>query len=173
MARSSAFTAVPGWGGVLMGASALATAAIAGAPVSSTAALKWWVADGAIGLAIGVGAIWRKAHRAEVRLPDAVTRRFMIAFIPALVAGGVLSLALIRAGATALLPACWLLTYGAAVSSAGAHSLRIVPVVGAAFMAMGLASLLAPADWGHWFLAAGFGGLHVIFGWHIARRHGG
>jgi len=30
-----------------------------------------------------------------------------------------------------------------------------------------------PAAWGHWFMAAGFGGLHIGFGLVIARKYGG
>ena len=139
MARSAAFTAVPGWGGVLMGVSAIVTSLVADAPGSSRTALVWWLADGVLGLCIGLAAIWRKLHRADVTLLSAVTRRFITAFVPPLLAGAVLTPALVKAGAGALLPACWLLTYGAAVASAGAHSLRIVPYVGAAFMVTGLA----------------------------------
>jgi hypothetical protein len=173
MARSAAFTAVPGWGGVLMGLSALVTAVVAGAPGESGRALAWWLADGVAGFLIGLGAIWRKAHRADVHLLDAVTRRFLTASLPALAAGALLTPVLVNAGAAGRLPACWLLTYGAAVTSAGAHSIRVVPVLGIALMATGAASLVAPPSAGHWFLAAGFGILQMVFGWHIARRHGG
>ena len=51
--------------------------------------------------------------------------------------------------------------------------MRIVPLMGAAFMALGAIAFAAPAQWGHFFLAAGFGGLHIGFGLVIARRYGG
>jgi hypothetical protein len=41
------------------------------------------------------------------------------------------------------------------------------------FMALGVAAFIAPAGWGNVFMAAGFGGLHIIFGGIIARKHGG
>ena len=37
-------------------------------------------------------------------------------------------------------------------------------------MVLGAAAFAAPASWGHWLLAAGFGGLHIAFGLVIARN---
>ena len=57
--------------------------------------------------------------------------------------------------------------------SAGTFSVRVVPLMGIGFMALGAIALATPAAWGDAWLAAGFGGLHVAFGLVIARRHGG
>src|SRR5579864_7480069 len=81
--------------------------------------------------------------------------------------------ALFAAGERGLLPGMWLLLYGTAVVTGGAFSVRIVPIMGLGFMALGAAALFAPAGWGDAFLAAGFGGLNLVFGLFIARRHGG
>jgi hypothetical protein len=40
-------------------------------------------------------------------------------------------------------------------------------------MASGVAALLLPASAANWMMLAGFGGLHIVFGFYIARRYGG
>ena len=67
----------------------------------------------------------------------------------------------------------WLVLYGAAFTSGGAFSVRPVPVMGVAFLALGAACFLAPPAWQPAFLIAGFGGLHLIFGVLITRQYGG
>jgi hypothetical protein len=74
---------------------------------------------------------------------------------------------------TAQLPGCWLLLYGAAVTSAGAFSVRPVPLMGGCFMVLGALAFALPAAWGHILMAAGFGLLQVGFGFVIAGRYGG
>ena len=88
-------------------------------------------------------------------------------------AGAVLTLVLFRTGAMGFLPGVWLLLYGASVVSGGAASVRIVPLMGACFMAAGAVALLAPPSWGNLLLAAGFGGLHILFGIVITVKYGG
>jgi len=45
--------------------------------------------------------------------------------------------------------------------------------MGSGFMAIGGLALFAPAAWGNALLAAGFGGLHILFGIIIAVKYGG
>jgi hypothetical protein len=71
-----------------------------------------------------------------------------------------------------LLPGIWLSIYGAAVTTAGAHSVRIVPVMGIAFIALGAAVLLFPLP-SDLMLGLGLGGLHILFGILLWRNHGG
>jgi hypothetical protein len=52
-------------------------------------------------------------------------------------------------------------------------SVRIVPAMGLGFLVCGAAALFAPESAGDYFMAAGFGGLHIVFGFIIARRYGG
>ena len=53
--------------------------------------------------------------------------------------------------------------YGAGVASAGMFSVRLVPLMGTLFMLAGVLALMAPAGWGDACMAAGFGGLHLVF----------
>jgi len=182
MEGAASFTAVPGIGGVLVGASALLAGAIAHDPRAFSRsgaapyAERWlgiWILEGVLALAIGLLFAYRKARRIQVELFSRPARKFMLAFAPSLLAGGVMTSALWRAAHVGLLPGCWLLLYGAGISAAGAFSVRIVPVMGTCFLLIGSAAMLSPPEWGDAWLAGGFGGLHIIFGILIARRYGG
>ena len=170
--RGAAFTAVPGWGGVAMGVSALA----AGALAATQAEGRWvavWLMEAVLAAAIGFLAIRRKAIRSEVPLLSGTGRKVLLSFLPPALAGLALTVALAAAGFFAVLPGTWLLLYGAAVITAGTYSVKAVPLMGLGFMALGTLALFAPAAWGDPLMAVGFGGLHIVFGTIIARRHGG
>jgi hypothetical protein len=174
MARAGAFTAVPGWGGVAMGATALAAAAISGPPDNSLRWILVWFGDAAAAATIALTSMARKARRSGAPLsPGSPAYRFALAYVPPLVAGIVLTPVFATLDLMARLPGCWLLLYGTAVATGGAFSVRVVPLMGVAFMALGTIAFAAPAAWGHYFLAAGFGGLHIVFGLIIARHYGG
>jgi hypothetical protein len=173
MERASTFTAVPGLGGIAMGAVALAAAALSLAAKTQEQWLGIWVAAACVAVVIGVAAMARKARRTHTDLFSGPGRRFLLMLVPPLGAGAVMTLAFERAGLVPLLPGVWLLLYGTAVVTGGAHAIRLVPVMGALFMLLGCAALSSPAAWGTAYLAAGFGALHIGFGVAIARRHGG
>ena len=173
MERSAAFTAVSGWGQVLLGLTALAAAWLAAIQLSPFAWLRVWLAEGILAVAIALLSCTWKANRRGLPLFSGPARKVALGLAPPLVAGAFLTFALFRAGLQPALPAAWLLLYGAGIMTGGAFSVAIVPVMGLCFMLLGAFAALGPAAWGNWFLAAGFGGLHVLFGLIIARRHGG
>lgn len=177
MTRAGQFTAVPGWGGVAMGVSALATAIISGPPDQSLRWIAIWVADAVVAVTIALVSMTHKADRSGISLwrtaPGTPARRFALAFAPPLVAGLALTAVFWADGLAARLPGCWLLLYGTAAATGGAMSVRVVPIMGVCFMMLGAVAFAAPAAIGHWLLAAGFGGLHIVFGLMIARRYGG
>lgn len=180
MERAGSFTSVPGWGMVAVGVTALATAAIAGplpaVRVYETAADRWlilWLAEAVLALGIGTVTLIGKARAANDPILSGPGRRFGLSFLPPIVAGGLLTMALYQIDQFVLLPGSWLLLYGTGVTTAGAFSVRPVPLMGLGFMALGTVALFAPPSWGHALLATGFGGLHIAFGTIIARRYGG
>lgn len=173
MEGAASFTAVPGWGGAAIGATALFAALAASRAHTREAWIATWLLEAVVAVAIGGLAIARKARAAGLPLLRGPGRRFVASLAPPFVAGGLLTAVLARAGAYDLLPGMWLLLYGAGVVTGGAFSVRAVPVMGVCFMVLGAGALFCPAAWGDVLLAAGFGALHVLFGALIARRHGG
>jgi hypothetical protein len=173
MEHAGSFTAVPGWGGVAMGVSAIGAAAIAAVQPNDGLWLRVWLAEAIVGATIGTLTMLQKARRGQTSLLSAPGRKFALAYAPPVVVGALLTLALLHTTAFHLLPAVWLLCYGAAVLTGGALSVPAVPVMGLCFLAIGAAALWTPVAWRDPLLAVGFGGCHIIFGVIIARRHGG
>jgi hypothetical protein len=173
MERCASFTAVPGWGGVAMGITGLVAASIALRQTSPRAWLATWLIAALIANAIGATTLVWKAHKANIPLLSGAGQKFALSLSPPLIAGGLLTAVLYAAGMTGILPGLWLLLYGAGVVTGGAFSVKIVPVMGLCLMSLGAVALVAPPFWGNWFLATGFGGIHILFGLIIARRHGG
>jgi hypothetical protein len=171
--RAGEFTAVPGIGGMLMGSTALVAAWIAG---PRTAAPRWlavWLLEAVVALSIGIAAAAHKSKRVRIPLLSGPGRKFVAGLAPAMLAGAVLTLVLFRLGVPGVLPGICLLLYGAGVVSGGASSVRVVPAMGACFMLAGAVALFLPATSGDLLLAAGFGGLHILFGTIIAVKYGG
>lgn len=172
MARATPLTAVPGWGGVAMGITALAASWLAWRQSNPAEWLAVWLAEATLALAIGGFALVRKAQRGEAPGLNWAGRQFAGSFAPPILAGAVLTGVLYRSGLAGLLPGVWLLLYGTAITAAGTFSIRVVPVMGLCFMALGSVALVAPVP-GDLFMALGFGGLQIGFGLLIARRYGG
>jgi hypothetical protein len=173
MERASAFTSIPGWGGVLIGLTALLAACFGHITANPRSWLLTWLTEAALAAAIAAIAMARKASRAGVSFHGAAARRFFVSYFAPIVAGGFLTAVLAAHAFYAALPAAWLLLYGASFISSGAYSIPVVPVMGVCFMLLGVAACFVPFAVGNMLLGAGFGGLHVVFGVVIARRYGG
>ncbi len=173
LATAGSFTAVSGRGQMLVGATALGAAGLSRNLFLGSGWMKVWLAEAALAIAISVWASERKARRLGVPLVSAVARKFVLALLPPLVAGAALTVALWFSGHRHMVPGVWLLLYGTAVVTGGSFSVRAVPLRGYCFMVLGAAALALPLGWAWLLLAAGFGGLHIVFGYVIARRYGG
>lgn len=180
--RSAPFTAVPGWGlvgmGVIGGIGSIAAA------YAGTWWLWVWMAAASLATAVGGAALAAKCVREYGSVFAPPARRFALNLIPPIAAGAVLTFVFHREGLDFLLPGVWLLLYGVGVLAAGAHSVRVVPIMGVAFIAAGAAVLTfgrgsdgvliaGPVSLADLYLTIGFGLLHVLFGLVVARRYGG
>lgn len=188
MEGAASFTDVPGWGLVVAGVIALATAFLADRQPTPERWLAMWLAAAAAAASLSGALMWRKMRRRVVDAGDerrallnVPARKFLLSLLPALLVGAVLTLALADLSvpgidpriAERVLPGMWLLLYGLGITTAGAFSIRAVPIMGLGFIILGAAALFIPALDGDVMMALGFGGLQVGFGLLIARRHGG
>ena len=173
MERAGAFTAVPGWGGILMGVSALLTSLMSTQLPSKRLWFAAWIGEAVLALGIGGWAMVQKAKAAQAPLLYGPGRKFALSLCPAMAAGAVLTVVLYQYEQFALMPGVWLLLYGVAVVTGGAFSVRVVPIMGLSFMALGTGAFFSPFKFANWFMAAGFGVLQITFGIVIARRYGG
>jgi len=171
--RAGSFTAVPGIGGMFMGSTALVAAWIASQQPSNVRWLGVWMAEAIVAVLIGTAGAALKSRTAGLPLLSGPGRKFIAGFAPSMLAGALLTMVLFRAGFAAILPGMWMLLYGGGVVSGGGASVRVVPLMGSCFMLGGTAALLFPGLPPDLILAAGFGGLHMVFGMVIAVKYGG
>jgi hypothetical protein len=172
MERATSFTAISGVGYILMGVTAILAAWIASRQGSPEAWLGVWTVELLVAGSIAVGMSARKAHAQGERMRSYAGRKLLLAFAPPMAVGGLLTLAAYVAGDTALIPGIWLALYGTGVMTGGAYSVRVIPLMGAAFIGLAAVALLTPVS-GDLLLALGLGGLHIVFGAVIWRRYGG
>lgn len=173
MERSTSFTAVPGYGGIFMGVTAVAATVIANQQIYLRDWLMTWLVEAMLAFAIGLFAMWQKSKVSNTPLTSTPARKFAQGFLPPLLCGVLVTIGLWRLSEFSLMIPVWLMTYGASVAAGGSYSVRAVPIMGWCFMALGAAAFFTPAEYDSWLMAAGFGGLHIIFGIIIARRYGG
>lgn len=173
MERSSRFTAVPGYGGVLMGVTAIVAAAFTASTEHFGTWAIIWFADACLAVAIGGISIWRKLSRSGEPLISAPARQFLNGFVPAILVAIVLTILLLPYQNRDLLASAWTLLYGAAVVAGGAYSVNPVRAMGWSFILLGLASVFFPVGSASLTMGLGFGVLHIVFGFLIGRRYGG
>ena len=173
MERSTAFTGISGWGEVAIGSTALLASWIAANQANFKNWVAVWVAEGLISLLIAGWSMDRKARAAKMPLMSGPGRKAVFSLSPPIIAGALVTIALARARMVNAIPGVWLLLYGTGVVTGGMFSVPAVPIMGLCFMLLGAISLFAPLEYANLFMAAGFGGLHLVFGVIIARRYGG
>jgi hypothetical protein len=167
------FTSVPGKGCIVMGLTALVAAGLDSIAGLSAYWLQIWVTAATVAIGSSSYFLVKKARAQGLYLWGGVARRFFLTLLPALVAGAVLTVALLDFGARDLVSGAWLLLYGAGLAASGVFSIRPVMLAGFGFMALGALALALPPSFSTVLLATGFGGFHLALGLIIQRRHGG
>jgi len=173
MVGAASYTAFSGWGLIIIGLGALATGFAAARESNLGVRLGLWLVDAGVSILVGTVSSVLKARTSGQPLSGAPIRRFQFSFLPAILAGAVLTFFILPTAAAPLLPGLWLLLYGAALAAAGTQSVRAIPFMGAGFFALGTLALAGPPSWSNAILTSGFAGIHVAGGLVISRRHGG
>lgn len=185
MEGAAAFTDVPGWGLVVSGGIALVTSALAARQPTPERWIALWFVAALVAAVAGSWMMFRKMRQRvgadQPLLVSVPARKFLLSFWPTILSGALITLALIDPFVpgidprltTRLFPGLWLLLYGLGVTTAGAFSIRAVPLMGLGFITLGAVALFVPVLDGDLMMALGFGALQVVFGVRIARRYGG
>lgn len=173
MELSRNFTAVPGYGGVLMGLTAVGAAVVAYSQTTVRAWLVVWLVEAVLAFLIGLLAMWQKTRSSRGSLMSAPAKKLWLSSLPPMLCGVFITIGLWRHGHFEAMVPVWMLCYGAAVVCGGAFSIRYVPLMGWIFIALGAVAAVLPPDYGNLMMGLGFGALHIVFGAIIGRRFGG
>lgn len=171
------FTSVPGYGGVLMGISAIAASIFAFRADDFYSWLIIWSIEAVIAITIGALALWRKAIQNGENLFSISARKFSLCFVPSIIVAAILTLLLMRYENRSIIALLWVALYGVAVASGGAFSVKPVQAMGWSFIAaaimFSIKVLWNPMVQADLIMAVCFGFLHIIFGIFIAKKYGG
>jgi hypothetical protein len=173
MERSSVFTSVPGYGGMLMGLTAVVAAYIAHTQTYIREWLIVWLIEASLAFLIGLLAMWQKSKIANASLLSAPAKKFAFSFAPPLICGIVITLGMWKHELFSFMIPIWLLLYGAAVVTGGSFSVKAAPIMGWCFICLGTLAFFVPTTYGNLLMGLGFGVLHIVFGFIIGRKFGG
>jgi hypothetical protein len=175
--ESSSSMDVPGMAGIVMGIIGILATFAASLPRAAPYWLEIWLIAAVIALVVGGAMMAREAAQSGHAQYLGPVRKFLLCLCPALLAGAVLTVVMWRAGTLNIIPGIWLLLYGCAVLSAStvtiARTMRLIGIMGAMFMLLGLLAFVSSRSAHTLILGMGFGALHTIFGVLIGRvSHG-
>jgi hypothetical protein len=162
--------AVPGSAGLVLGTIALLAAALCLAPELHKYWVAVWLSAALLGAVLGSILIVRESSLRDLRLQGTPLLKFALCLSPSLGAGLVMTAVHWFGGNQHAIAGTWLLLYGCALLTASAATTKIIAVLGALFVLFGLTALLLPDALQLFMLGAGFGALHIVFGFLIGRR---
>jgi hypothetical protein len=161
--------AVPGSAGFALGVIGLLAAALASIANFREHWLSIWLVASVVAAAAGGALVARESSLRNLRLIGTPLRKFALCLSPSLGAAVVMTAVHWSAGNLHAIPGTWLLLYGCALIAASAATTRTIGVLGALFALLGVTALLLPDSLQILMLGAGFGGLHIVFGFLIGR----
>lgn len=179
MESSTSFTGVSGIGYMLAGLSAFLATWVAALQDNSFAWLLVWMAELIVAGSLAIGFTVNKAQRQGESLWSSNGKKVLFAFSPPMAVGAVLTVSMTQLNNIELLPGIWLCVYGAAVMTAGAYSVAVLPLMGAIFLLAGTGAIfmISPGPQmlaiGNLYLGTAMGCLHLIFGYVIWKDYGG
>src|SRR5580693_424247 len=167
--ESSGSMAVPGMAGCVMGVIGIFASIVASFPRWAHLWLEIWLVAAAVALLVGGAMMARETAQSGHARYLGPVRKFLMCLCPALLAGAALTVVLCQGNDTTnLIPGMWLLIYGCAVLSASTvtipRTMRLICIMGALFMLLGLLAFISPPNTHTLILGMGFGALHTIFG---------
>jgi hypothetical protein len=109
MERAVTFTAVSGWGQVVIGLTAIVAALVAARQALPWARVATWVAEAGIAAGISVASMALKSHTANMPLLSGPVRKLALSFSPPMIVGAVLTAMLIMHNNYDYLPGVWML----------------------------------------------------------------
>jgi hypothetical protein len=165
--------AVPGSAGIVLGLIGLMAAALSLTPRLREYWLGIWLGAALVASTAGSILIVRESSLRNLRLAGTPLRKFALCLLPSIGAGLVMTAVHWSGGNVHAIPGTWLLMYGCALIAASAATTRLIASLGGMFALLGFVALLLPDNLQILALGAGFGGLHIIFGFIIRRTgHG-
>lgn len=172
---AAASLSVPGSAAIAVGIVGTVAAALCFVPGMA----KYWIAIWLMAavVALGAGGVLVLQQFARVGagpiLARGPVRKLFLCWSPSLFAGAVMTALHWSNGNLEAIPGTWLMLYGCALVGATAVTNRAIGILGVAFFVCGVLALLLPERAQVLLLGAGFGGLHIIFGFSIRRAaHG-
>ena len=166
MQRTLRIVPLPGWGLATIGLIGLCTGWITRG-MGEAAWLTAWLASALLASAVAVVSSTWQFRRTGRSLFTGNGRRFWLSLAPGFLGALCLTWLLDAQELWAFLPALWLLLYGVSLLAASAHSVSQIFWMGWTFLVLGIAALVIPYP--DFFMTAGFGGLHLLYGFIVLR----
>jgi hypothetical protein len=167
--ESASSLALPGSAGIAMGIVGLLAALFSSAPSMHHLWLQIWMVAALMAALLGGSLVLRPSELHELPLIGTPIAKFALCLVPSIFGGAVLTAVHWSYGNLHAIPGTWLLLYGCALVAASVATTRTIGIMGASFIGLGLIAFALPDQLQMLALGVGFGGLHILFGFLIAR----